>query len=438
MALANLVNNMSDFGFLDTLVTKYRDIFEKAVANNYVVCIPTEASLGLQPITKRLVTDHILKPSPYIENLFQTLSGKNLLIKSDEIEAHTGYTHKFTLKIIREENAHDENGRVYKQITINAPLDDNPKKFAYIPPDPIFKFYTSDQYIGYLTNAVEGAEAASMFAKAFTQHFNTSYIIFKEFAKDCYAKVKTGLKDLKALVLTIGQFQSVHTCPKWMEYLCEMVESNILKSIYPKLFGHMKEFHEDKETELWNDCNKLIEQLPPENFGFDPELKDCQFKESFGLVEQLNDLETPWEKLQIITRVASTIDKECKHHLSSIKSQKADSWETSADQYFPLLTYFICLHKPKNLLANLAYIQEFTISTNSSGEKTYHLINFQAAVQSIKKMVEDVSKPQVVKIPSPPPPEYTRMKTYGKARTDLEAQNIEEDYGVFGPPRRRI
>ena len=45
-----------------------------------------------------------------------------------------------------------------------------------------------------------------MYCRAFANFFNKNYIIFKEFSKDCYLKVKTGLNDLKALILKIPEF----------------------------------------------------------------------------------------------------------------------------------------------------------------------------------------------------------------------------------------
>lgn len=235
----------------------------------------------------------MIKPSPYVEHLFQTMTGKNLLVKNSEIRSHTGYANKFTLQIIKEENAHDNQGRVYKQILISAPLDDSPQKYAMLPPEPIYKFYSAKEYVGYLECAVEGSEAALMYSNAFVQHFNNSYIIFKQFAKDCYEKVKTSLKDMRSLVLRIDQLRDSQNNKTLLQYVCEMVESNILLSIYDKLFSHMIEFHKDKENEYKRDAEKVSKQMPIENFGFDTELEGMKFDDSLSLLNTINNYQTP-------------------------------------------------------------------------------------------------------------------------------------------------
>lgn len=331
----------------------------------------------------------MIKPSPYVDNLFQTMTGKNLIIKNDEIKAHTGYTHKFALQIIKEENAHDTKGRVFKQIFVTAPLDDNPNKSVMMKPDPIYKFQSAREYIGYLQCAVEDSEAASKFAQAFVEHFNTSYIIFKQFAKEAYNKVKGALNDLKILVLKIDQFSGVISDPNYTQSLCEMVESNILFGIYEKLFNQMIDFHQEQEDFLLASCEKLLSLPVASRLGFTAELEGIQFEESTEVMNKINEYRTPWEKLEVLCKLAQSIEKECKRHLYRVNYEKAERWEMSADQYFPLLMYFIAKNRPKNLQANLTFITEFGIAQGSGG-KRYHLTNFLASVHTIFKIVEEM------------------------------------------------
>jgi hypothetical protein len=316
------------------------------------------------------------------------MTGKNLIIKNDEIKAHTGYTHKFALQIIKEENAHDPKGRVFKQIFVTAPLDDNPNKHVMMKPDPIYKFQSSQEYIGYLSCAVEDSEAAFQFSKAFIDHFNNSYIMFKQFAKEAYNKVKGALNDLKILVLKIEQFNEVPLNTDFNQTLCEMVESNILHGIYPKLFNAMIEFHTEQERVLIENCEKVKEH--PDKLGFDADLEGIEFEESAQVMNSINQLRTPWEKLEIFCKLAMSIEKECKRFLYRVNVAKAEKWEMSADQYFPLLIYFIIMNKPKNLQANLTFVTEFAIAQGSGGKK-YHLTNLLAAVHTICKIAEEIN-----------------------------------------------
>jgi Vacuolar sorting protein 9 (VPS9) domain len=440
---------MTENKFQDALTSTFADILEHAVSHNYLVCVPNSASLGTRSITRRFISnvyavDHIIKPSPYVENLFQTMTGKNLIIKNDEIKAHTGYTHKFALQIIKEENAHDIKGRVFKQIFVTAPLDDDPNKSVMIKPSPVYKFYSSKEYIGYLHYAVEDSQAAFMFCQAFIQHFNHSYIIFKQFAKEAYNKVKSGLNDLKQLILKIDQFSEVYNDPTLMQYIGEMVESNLLHDIYEKLFNHMIEFHQEQEMQLIESCDKLLVQLPVNRFGFDADLEGISFKDSSEVLNTINFFRTPWEKQEVLCKLAGAIDKECKRHLYKINIAKAEKWETSADQYFPLLIYFIATTKPDNLQASLTFITEFSICPNSSGEKRYHLTNLLAAIHTIYKMANDTATPQTVSITLPPPKPKKKkarrdsIEVISLDESDSEENYVGDSYGVFGPPAKRL
>lgn len=379
---------MTENLFQQALASEYSDILEHAVSHHYLVCIPNQSSLSDRTITRRFISksyivDHMIKPSPYVENLFQTMTGKNLLIKNDEIKSHIGYIHKFALQIIKEENAHDPKGRVYKQVFVTAPLDDNPNKCAMLKPEPIYKFYSAKEYIGFLHFAVEDSEAAFMFAQAFVLHFNNSYIIFKQFVKETYNKVKSGLNDLKSLALRIEQLKEAITNHSIMQNVCEMVESNILYDIYDKLFLHMIEFHEEQESQLWACCDRIMNDMYMTKLGIDGDLDGIKFRESAELLGTLNVYRTPWEKMEVLCKLAGTIDKECKKHLEKNNPRKAEKWETSADQYFPLLIYFISLHKPEHLQVHLTFITEFSICPGTSGQQRYHLTNFLAAIHTI-------------------------------------------------------
>ena len=194
----------SDNLFLTKLHTSYKDVLDYAIAQNCIVCVPMAASIVDKHLTRRFMrishsVDHMLKPSPYVPHLFQSLSNKNLLIKQDEIHSHTGYSHSFTVMIVKEENSHDSKGKVYKQITLSAPLDDTADKYTLIPPDPIYQFSSAEEYTNFLRHAVEGSEAAVMFAGAFCEFFNTSYMPSKATSRDCYDKVKIALRDLQAV-----------------------------------------------------------------------------------------------------------------------------------------------------------------------------------------------------------------------------------------------
>ena len=82
---------MADNKFQEALKSSFADVLEHAISHNYLVCVPSSSSIASRPITRRFISnsytvDHMIRPSPYVENIFQTMTGKNLIIKNDEIK----------------------------------------------------------------------------------------------------------------------------------------------------------------------------------------------------------------------------------------------------------------------------------------------------------------------------------------------------------------
>lgn len=97
----------------------------------------------------------MIKASPYVENLFHTMTGNTLVIAENEIRSHVGYSNSFVLQKLGELNAHDNKGRVYKQVLISGSLDDSEIKNCVLPLEPIYQFYTSKEYIGFMEVVLE-------------------------------------------------------------------------------------------------------------------------------------------------------------------------------------------------------------------------------------------------------------------------------------------
>lgn len=238
-----------------------------------------------------------------------------------------------------------------------------------------------------------------------------------------------------------------------MGYINELVESNVLHKVYDKLFTHISQYQDTEEKSFRDACEKLVKNLTPDKFGFDAELQGCTFEKSALVLQKINEATTTWSKLEILTKLANSIEKECKEYLMTQNQDKAEKWEMSADQYFPLLTYFLTIQPVPNLLANVSFINELSICLQNSGEQKYHFTNLMAAVQSIQDMAEDLAKPTPTASEEKPPQQNKKRIRFQSTpnvitlNEDLEEGVLEgeeqpgeeeEEYGVFGPPSRRF
>jgi hypothetical protein len=422
----------ADNKFAVVLQEQFNDVLDHAISNSYIVCIPTSSALADKELTRRFISevysvDHMLKPSPYVEGLFQSLSGRNVLIKTDEISTHTGYLNKFSVRILAEENSHDSKGQVYKRVLISAALDDSAKRVDLVPAEPIYKFYRSKEYIGFLNCAVENSEAAVMYADAFVTSFNNSYIIFKEFATNCYEKVKTALHDVfevgsRQICKNIPQFAAVGQDAKYSAYLVELVESNVLDKVYDKLFTNMIHFHEEEQAEFEAQASRVLEVSSAAEIGVDRDLASLDFAKSMQHISELERLRTPWEKLHVLTQLPNVMCKEVKAYLRKVNYDRAEHWEMSADQYFPLCTWFLAKLHPQHILAHLTFMSEFSLSSAKASQERYHLTNMLAAVQTIRHLAQNVQ---------PPPPanvvEWPKHFGRHKTRTTATAISMESD-----------
>ena len=191
----------------------------------------------------------------------------------------------------------------------------------------------------------------------------------------------------------------------------------ILPGVYDKLFAKMIEFSEEDEAEFQHDC-QAVRSSHTDKFGLDTDIETCQFLQSYEVMQGVNGVKTPWEKLNIITKLDSTIDSEIKSHIHTHSPDKAEKWSMSADQYFPILTKFIALKPIPHLIANLTFISEFSLCPMSSSEQKYHFINVLATVQSIKKHAEEALLPADPPIPPPHLAEFHPPKPKKPLKTD--------------------
>lgn len=384
---------MSEVTFIEGIKEKCPEVFEKALAENYIVCVPMnveEKQITPRFISNSYTVDHLIIPSLHRENIFHTMTGKTLLIKNNEIKPHLGYNNDFTVQKLRETNSHDSTGRVYKQVLVSGNLEDSPEKDCTLPAEPILKFHSAKEYIGFLQVVIEKNQAAVMYSKAFTFHFNNNYLILPGFSQDCYKKVRAALTDLKAILLKIPELALAEDSPSHLSYLCELTESSIIHPIYGRLFPHIIEFSEPAQSEFSKSAAELLRLQHSEKWGFEPCLESCRFTQSLLVLRGLVGKMTPWEKLDILIDLAGSIEQEAKAHLLAVNSPRFRNWEMSADQYFPLLMYFFCISDPPQLLATLSFVSELSVNDRSAGNRRYQLINAFAAVSSVRNMLEDL------------------------------------------------
>lgn len=67
--------------FLQTLQSKFSELYDAASSNKYLILVPAKDSLGLAKLDQPFMETHILKESPYFKQEYVTLNGKTLLLR---------------------------------------------------------------------------------------------------------------------------------------------------------------------------------------------------------------------------------------------------------------------------------------------------------------------------------------------------------------------
>lgn len=148
--------------------------------------------------------------------------------------------------------------------------------------------------------------------------------------------------------------------------------------MYQYLFVNIKNF-------LLEDEQYFKQKLKTMDFNFinyklDPIFNECNFSNSINELKKITQYNTPFEKLKIISKVYSILEKEAKDTFAKANCKKI---LLTGDDFPPIWTYLIINSDIPNILTEVMILNDFRLQGNFI-DGGYELINFIAAVKNLQ------------------------------------------------------
>lgn len=171
-----------------------------------------------------------------------------------------------------------------------------------------------------------------------------------------------------------------------MKELSELVESCIFSANYAKVWEAYKLKVLPDDLALRADAENLSSSLVPTDLSLDSELFNCQFARTLQHLRALDLYSTPWEKLKVLGYLPDIMNAEAKQYLRSLNSDKA--WTMSPDSFFAMTMLLVSRQYPENLLTNLRFIEDFSLTRLKAKGTSYSFNNLVAAIRSVQLMAK--------------------------------------------------
>lgn len=401
VTMANYDEDLYENPFFLTVHRQFTALFNKAVAEKALVCIPKYSYCSNHGVTEADVKDHILLPESAEEDeeekeegsLYKTLSQKVVLIRNGRLHTQEGFEHQLSVQLLFEETFHSENDNSYRVLCVEHFLNHLPvanrkdSSRAHCPT-------TYDQCLDLLWNHSGGQKTRDHLDKmmnAFGDVYGTleggNLRSVVDMANAHFTKAMQLL--LKDSVVR----RSVKHNPAYMDSLKVAVETYLMNAIHVRLFRVVTALMADEDSEI-NKMTRNLTSLQLQDIGirkiFSRNIPPAK-KELAGL----NRFSTPMGRLFCIKRVVTALTRPLKQ---SGKTDDSTAMMTT-DDFLPILIFLIIKSEIPNWMANLVYMRHFHLAKSTDDDEFgFYLASVEAALEHIKSgyITEDikVNKPK--------------------------------------------
>ena len=148
--------------------------------------------------------------------------------------------------------------------------------------------------------------------------------------------------------------------------------------MYQYLYVNIKNFFIEEEQNFKQKIKTIDFNFI--NYKLDPILNDCNFLGSIAELKKITIYTTPFEKLKVISKVYSIIEREAKETFIKNNSKK---FLLTGDDFPTIWTYLVINADIPNILTEVLILNDFRIQGNFI-EGDYELTNFIAAVKNLE------------------------------------------------------
>ncbi|KAK7115490.1 ankyrin repeat domain-containing protein 27-like [Littorina saxatilis] len=427
--MANYDEDLYENPFFLTIHKQFTALFNKAVAEKALVCIPKYSSCTQQSITEADIKDHILFPGTDVlngeedeeNNLYKTLSGKVVLIEDGQVHTKPGFEHQQSVRLLFEETFHSENDNSYRVLCIEHFINRLPAtRKGSVKRDDHPSTYS--QCLDLLWNHSGGQKTRDNLDKMMTAFCD----VYDSLEGESLRSIQdmAGAHFTKAMQLLLKDSvvrRSVKHNPAYMESLKIAVETYLTNAVHKNLFRVLTALMASEDAEI-NKMTRNLASLQLQDLGirkiFSQNIPPAK-KELAGL----NSFSTPMGRLFCVKRVVTALTRPLK------QKGKMDDNSTAmmtTDDFLPILIFLIIKSEIPNWMANLTYMRHFHLAKSTDDDEFgFYLASVEAALEHIKSGY--ISEDMKINKPKREGWSFLELSPGHSAATDTETQLERQD-----------
>ncbi|KAL4223066.1 hypothetical protein ACF0H5_016542 [Mactra antiquata] len=388
---------MSDVDELDVnpfflaLQSKFSSVYEKALKECCLFCIPQSDCLQGAVITDKFVDTHILKPSPFFKGQYHTIRSESQIASIDDNGEHIttldGFPTKTAIKILNEELGYNKNYQPYKMLIIARPLDQNVLRKRHVSDGTSsgeFNMeFTVDNCKEFLKSIQDIAKAIQELDEQINK-FIKNYILLKDYLDDaaqrlCEISTSVTEKSIRSMK-TKGNLSN----KKFRDNITAAVETCLIGSVHQKLYPTICSKCNNDDVAMVTKCRNL-QGLSTHHLGV-PKHFSCPLTSAVVELAHLDGLITPIEKLYCMKTTIDNITEDINKHVRETQPlglPEEDIPCLTSDELIPILVTVIVQAKCNHIHSDIYYIDNFYWSAANRDRESlsYCLVTFKAAVQ---------------------------------------------------------
>ncbi|ORX75779.1 ankyrin [Anaeromyces robustus] len=386
-AYENDIENIQNNLMMDLIQNKYVDLLETLFKKDCILCLPIKTLFKKSDenqITEDYISSYILKVTPS-EFKYETLNGKKVVINGSIISTDEGFLKRNSAQIIFENDyTNDTQGysRAFTIYFIDSLLIDLKKEGSYNDLHHSTSLNQGLDIFGVLSD--ENSYTLKLFTDRtmdnITQNLNTEESIKTE-VENLFNFTKNMIEGLSANALA----ELIEKTNTSTDSLVKNIEQHVHEETYDIVFFKLCSLKSKQDTDLMNSIAS-VQYIDLPQIGLSYELAD-NLDRAVKHFKLISTLRTPMEKIKCLTNsIRILMSQPIYLSTDSLFDDKKDEEVVlSADQLIPLVLLLVLRSNVLNLMANLCYMKDFSMTVDvNHGEQGFALSTLEAVFLYLK------------------------------------------------------
>ncbi|KAA0724150.1 Ankyrin repeat domain-containing protein 27 [Triplophysa tibetana] len=345
------------------------DLCSRVAELRGIILVPCRGSLPVGTFPASQFDRYVLQPA---EQGYQTLDGKEVSIKNNQVRLDAGFPSPISVPILFEETFYNEKEQAYNILCISRPLDSDhsPEEVSSVSATYCLKkIEDAREFLG--RHAEKLDKFVEIFCQTFKEQERKGIRHHIDSVNTLYTKcLQSLLKDSHLKLLARQEIQ--------MTLLKQAVEMYIHHGIHDLLFSYVGTLEASRDA-AFNKTTRSLQDLQQKDLGVKTEFS-LNIPRAKWELSELNACKSPQQKLLCLKKVILTIMQPIRRNDAAVNIEAM-----CADDLLLVILYLLVKTEIPNWMANLSYIKNFRFCNSCKDDLGYCLTSFEAAVEYISQ-----------------------------------------------------